>query len=129
MVTNRKNNSNRVEFVSYDGKYPNLCRGILTVKIDGEIVKFGHNYSNSHWNDELNKFTFTDEDINNPNYDSFWTSGGEITHDGHWNDIEVHEEEWNINVDNLDPKFWDIVDELDQIINENVPYGCCGGCV
>lgn len=28
-----------VEFVSYTGEYPNLCSGILTVKIDGEIVK------------------------------------------------------------------------------------------
>ena len=33
-----------VEFVSYTGEYPNLCRGVLTLCIDGEEVRFGHNY-------------------------------------------------------------------------------------
>ena len=32
-----------VEFVNYTGSFPNLCRGVLTLKIDGEIVKFGQN--------------------------------------------------------------------------------------
>jgi hypothetical protein len=30
-----------IEFVSYNGKYPNLCSGKLTVKIDGKEVSFG----------------------------------------------------------------------------------------
>ena len=29
-----------VKFISYDGKYPNLCRGKLTLEIDGEKVTF-----------------------------------------------------------------------------------------
>jgi len=121
--------SNRVEFVSYDGAYPNFCRGVLTVKIDGKLVRFGHHYDNMHYNEDLKKWVSEDEDPNNPNYDSFWSSGGEITHDGDWNNIEIHEEEWNIDVDNLDEKFWDLADELDRVINENIPYGCCGGCI
>lgn len=32
--------SSAVEFVSYDGKYPNLCSGTLVLKINGETVKF-----------------------------------------------------------------------------------------
>lgn len=31
-----------VEFISYTGKYPTLCSGILTLKIDGEEVTFGN---------------------------------------------------------------------------------------
>lgn len=31
-----------VEFVSYDGKWPCLCGGTLTVRIDGEEVAFPH---------------------------------------------------------------------------------------
>lgn len=27
-----------VEFVKYTGKYPNLCRGVLFLKIDGETL-------------------------------------------------------------------------------------------
>jgi hypothetical protein len=30
-----------IEFVSYNGAYPNLCRGKLVVKIDGKEVSFG----------------------------------------------------------------------------------------
>lgn len=29
-----------VEFVSYDGDYPNLCSGILKLRIDGKVVEF-----------------------------------------------------------------------------------------
>lgn len=29
-----------VEFVSYDGEYPNLCSGTLMLSIDGETVEF-----------------------------------------------------------------------------------------
>lgn len=31
---------NRVEFVSYDGKFPNLCSGKLVLRIDGEEIAF-----------------------------------------------------------------------------------------
>lgn len=29
-----------IEFVSYNGKYPNLCSGVLTLRVDGEIRQF-----------------------------------------------------------------------------------------
>lgn len=29
-----------IKFVSYDGAFPNLCRGKLILKINGEIVEF-----------------------------------------------------------------------------------------
>ena len=29
---------NRVEFVSYSGRYPNLCSGTLVLRIDGKTV-------------------------------------------------------------------------------------------
>ena len=31
-----------VEFVSYDGKYPCLCMGTLTIKVDGKAYSFNH---------------------------------------------------------------------------------------
>ena len=36
------NDTTHVKFVSYTGKFPNLCRGILTLEIDDEIETFGH---------------------------------------------------------------------------------------
>lgn len=31
-----------IKFISYTGEYPNLCRGVLTLKIDGKILRFGY---------------------------------------------------------------------------------------
>lgn len=47
-----------VKFVSYSGRYPNLCSGILTLNIDGIDVIFG------------NKFI-----DNTAQYPRFWESG------------------------------------------------------
>lgn len=49
-----------IEFISYTGKYPNLCSGVLTLKIDDKIVHFGY-----------------EED-----YEPFWESGGRCGFDG-----------------------------------------------
>lgn len=70
-------NNNHVKFVSYTGNYPNLCRGDLTLEIDGEIG-----------------------------------TG-----------------EWEIDVDRLPEKFRRYAREIGQVFNENVEYGCCGGCI
>lgn len=48
---------NHVKFISYDGKYPNLCRGVLILNIDGKNYSFGYN-----WNRETD-------------FTSFWYSG------------------------------------------------------
>ena len=37
-----------VKFISYDGKYPNLCSGRLVLEIDGERVAFSNDYSKKH---------------------------------------------------------------------------------
>lgn len=45
----------KVEFVSYDGKWPNLCRGKLVLSIDGVTVEFPDycmNSGGSVWLDE-----------------------------------------------------------------------------
>lgn len=58
-----------VEFVSYDGAYPNLCTGQLVLKINGR---------------------------------------------------------WSIDLpEDLEP----LRKEIEECINENIPHGCCGGCV
>lgn len=44
----------RVEFISYDGEYPNLCRGTLALKINGKKVVFNNCLSSGGrvWFDE-----------------------------------------------------------------------------
>jgi hypothetical protein len=125
MVVNKKNNNNgRVKFVSYDGECPNRCRGVLVLEIDGVQYKFGHHFSHCHYNKNKNGWIYDDEDPNNPNYEKFWESGG---HASIKEGVELGE--WVIDAECLNEKFIDLVDEIDRVFNENVPWGCCGGCL
>jgi hypothetical protein len=129
MLVNKGNNktSSRVKFISYTGEYPNLCSGVLTLEIDGTQYKFGHDYSNYHFDENRNGY-FSDEDPENPNFGAFWTSGGSVTHDDDWN-FDVDHGEWEIDVQELPEQFRELAAEIDAVFNENVEYGCCGGCI
>ena len=119
-----------IEFVSYNGKWPNLCRGVLIVKINGKEVKFGHN------SEQYRHATrsYLDEDENNPNYDEFWRSGGWIEKDKDYN-MEAIKKEWELKdeYELNDNKYSEWIEkllpELIKVFNENVEYGCCGGCI
>lgn len=126
VVSNNNNKGKRVRFISYTGDYPNLCHGVLTLEIDGKEYKFGHDYSNYYY-DANGKGIFTDEDPGNPNFESFWRSGGCIA--GDWEDLHSETGEWEIDADDLPERFRELADEIDRVFNTNVPYGCCGGCI
>ena len=106
-----------VEFVSYTGEYPNLCRGVLTLCIDGEEVRFGHNYGVfESWKTD-------------GNYDAFWVTGGECGFYNGWSDEYVNHREWIVDEDELPAKYKKYINEIKEVFNANVPYGCCGGCL
>ena len=129
MLVNKKNsNTSRVKFISYTGEFPNLCSGVLTLEIDGKKYKFGHDFLTNHYDEKNKTWIYTDEDPNNPNFNSFWLSGGSVSHDEDWN-WEVEHNEWEIDVNELPEQFWDVADEIDSVINNSIPFGCCGGCV
>lgn len=97
-----------VEFVSYTGKYPNLCSGTLILKIDGEEHRFGYN-SGQH--------------------ERFWISGGECYFTGGYSEAHVSEDSWVIDVSRLPENLKPYAAEIDKVFNSNVEHGCCGGCV
>lgn len=87
-----------VEFVSYDGEYPNLCSGTLVLRINGELRTLQHCLS----------------------------SGGGVYHDDDWN-FMIASGAWTV---------WNLPDdlevyqtEIENCVNENIPFGCCGGCI
>lgn len=88
--------------IEYDGKYPCLCMGHLKVWIDDKLWEFG-------------KFVLS--------------SGGCVTHDEDWN-FEVEEGEWSI-PDYSWPKDFPehLKEKVIEKINEEIPHGCCGGCI
>ena len=103
-----------VEFVSYTGSYPNLCSGVLTLKIDKKEVKFGHESKDFDW--KTGKYK-------DDNYSSFWNSGGGLD-----NDYCAFQGEWLIDVSKLPEQYRKYARQIDEIFNEFVPFGCCGGC-
>lgn len=96
-----------VKFISYTGRYPNLCSGTLTLEIDGVKYTFGGSYKEPK-----------------ADFDKFWCSGGGITRD-----YENYSGEWQINVNNLPEQFHKYAREIDDVFNNNVEWGCCGGCI
>lgn len=103
--TDKSQVTDHVEFVSYNGSWPNLCSGLLVLKIDGVTVRFG--------NRDIYKTA---------EYPRFWESGGSCSLS------ELRTGEWQIDVDELPEKFRQYAAEIDRVFNDNVEYGCCGGC-
>ena len=110
MVINRElyRSNDHVKFISYTGRFPNLCRGVLTLEIDGERHTFGHIFR--HQSD-------------NPEFERFWESGGDVM-----DSDQVWTGEWRIDWALIPEQFRKYADEIDRVFNENVEYGCCGGC-
>jgi len=111
-----KQNTQHVKFVTYSGNGHSLCCGYLCLNIDGEDYYFGYD-----WN-----FRGTNllKSYDKPLYNPFWSSGG-----GFSNNYEPYREEWIINEDELPKQFVKYAEEIDEVFNANVPWGCCGGCV
>lgn len=87
-----------VEFVSYNGKFPNLCRGTLVIKVNGEEISL----------------------------ENYLISGGRCWFD---KDRVDHVESGDWRISKLPDDLEQCRDEILKVVNENVPYGCCGGCI
>ena len=86
--------------VEYNGAYPNLCSGKLIVTIDRQ------------------RYVFPDYCL---------VSGGSVWFDENW-DEHVETGEWSI--DKWPENFpEELKGAVVEAINENIPHGCCGGCV
>lgn len=107
MMINKSIDSGHIKFISYTGKYPNLCSGVLTLEIDGRIIKFGNGTAD---------------------YPKFWESGGSCSFDSTWN-ANVTDGECMIDFDEIPDCFKKYAEEIGETFNANVPYGCCGDCI
>ena len=103
--------SKRVEFVSYTGKWPCLCHGDVTLKIDGKVVEFC-------------KYRCDSKETGKPYLKL--ESGGTCGFTNGYRDSFVEHGPWSID---LDPCYAELEDEILEVINDNIPWGCCGGCL
>lgn len=114
MIINKETKSSEhVKFVEYTGRYPNLCRGVLTLNIDGKDYTFGHDYTENKSAD----------------YESFWCSGGSCGFTNNYSESYINSGDWCINYEELPEEFKKYAEEIDSVFNSNVPMGCCGGCL
>ena len=100
-----------IDFVSYDGTYPTRCFGTLVVALDGRKVAFGG--------------------TDTADYPAFWTSGGSVSFDENWME-EVTKGPWEMSgavEKDYPPDIWKALPDILDVMNANVPQGCCGGCV
>lgn len=89
-----------VEFVSYDGSYPTLCFGTLIVRINGQEVNLGNCLS----------------------------SGGSCGFDEEYDEY-VNYGAWLVDESSIPSEYLQYKQQIEDVVNQNVPYGCCGGCL
>lgn len=104
-----------VRFVSYDGKHPNLCQGTLVLNIDGKDITFAPDKK------RINNVTV---------FPTFWSTGGSKGfHGPGYSNPYTTSGEWVIYKEDLPEQYRQYVSEIDEVFNDNVPFGCCGGCL
>ncbi len=87
--------------IEYDGTFPNLCSGELIVKLGSKVWKMYHVLS----------------------------SGGGVSFDSNWNE-NVTSGEWSIRTSDLPKDFPEnLVEKLEELVNDKIRQGCCGGCI
>ena len=88
-----------IEFVSYDGDYPNLCRGTLKLRVEGEEICVSRSLISGG---------------------ECWCGATCYATQGDW---VVDFSRFPLELNDIEKK---IVTEL---VNKNVEHGCCGGCI
>lgn len=89
----------KLKFVSYDGRYPSLCSGTLTIKDE----TFGRFYRLTN----------------------VLKSGGKCSaHTGGRRSTGP----WRIYKDELPKELVPYIKDIQKLVNDNVEHGCCGGC-
>ena len=108
----------KVKFVKYECEPLSRCRGALYVWIDNKLISFG---------------AWCDCKRSQPDYPPFWESGGEVDYDDNGMIKDCRQGPWKLA---KDISKWDYTEEIERafpelirIMNENVRWGCCGGCI
>lgn len=89
-----------IKFVSYDGSYPCLCFGTLAFTVNGKEYRI----------------------------DSRVSSGGSVSFDEDWC-VHVTSGPLSISEYDIPDKIRGLRHDIEVMMNDNVPHGCCGGCV
>lgn len=107
-----------IKFISYDGEWPNLCRGTLKLEIDNKLWIFDGYYKEPEIDNDGNIHS-----------SRFWSSGGSAGVDLSNYRSYCSSGPWIIDEYEIPEELKKYTQELIDIFNENVDWGCCGGCI
>lgn len=114
-----------IEFVSYDGEYPNLCSGTLVIRLKEYVEDFSC--------DEAEDFDSSVEEkhveFKEYHLDNILHSGGSCGFTNDYSEDYCIQGPWDIDEYDLPDELKPFKEEVKKIVNENVPLGCCGGCL
>ena len=109
-----------IEFVSYDGEWPNLCRGTLVIQVKEYVEDFGC--------DEAEDFESSNEEkhagFKEYELKSILCSGGSCGFSDDYSQSHIEQEPWYIHKNDLPDELKPYKKEIEEIINENIPWGC-----
>ena len=110
----------KIKFISYDGEWPNLCRGTLKLEINEKLWIFDSYYKKPEIDEEGNIHS-----------SKFWESGGSagVDFSGEISEAYCTGGPWILDKEEIPNELKNMSQELIDIFNENVPQGCCGGCI
>ena len=91
----------KINFISYSGSFPNLCCGVLIIEIDKTRYELA----------------------------GVMVSGGSVYFSDDYRNEHIEEGDWFIPESRLPDNLKSLVTEITEVVNENVPKGCCGGCL
>lgn len=128
-----------IEFVSYDGEFPTLCSGLLVVRIDGRMYALGPYSDRSlyrgFWS-RYNRTEILEDDRIIKVFGFYLESGGRIDWGDDGESPEIFQGEWTIDDETMKLEngvrfilSGEQKSELEKVINQNIEFGCCGGCV
>lgn len=90
-----------VRFISYNGRYPNLCRGTLVIEVNGKQYSLLYALA----------------------------SGGAAYFTNNYSEEHVEEGKWSVSENALPEGIRQYKNQIEEVVNDCVPHGCCGGCL
>lgn len=114
-----------IEFVSYDGEWPNLCRGTLIIRVKEYVEDFSC--------DEAEDFESSIEEkhaeFKEYEFKNILRTGGSCDFSDDYRQSHIDQEPWWIYKSDLPDELKPYKKKIEEVINENIPWGCCGGCL
>lgn len=115
-LESKEETDGHVKLISYEGSWPTLCSGILTLEIDGKTYVFGPDYKKPKDVEEY--------------YDTFWHSKASCGFwGGDYNRPHTTKSPWVIEIREMPKELVKYSIEISRLLNEKVPWPCCGGCL